>query len=226
MEPARFQATPLRTAVRDDISGVHIAPMRPSGLLLAPTLDPLSAAAVAAERSARPGADLAAIWQAIMERRLIVCGDGATSGGRYLVAGAAGDTYRSATASKWYKLALAKLRLTRGPLPLALVIAAQAWASGKNPPVNARDGGFEHDGARYFVLSVPRPVVTLHTPLTPAECEVARFLVEGESRWDVAARRGTSAQTVACQLRGIFAKCQLGGRYGLIRRAVDLGWFR
>jgi DNA-binding NarL/FixJ family response regulator len=258
MVPALVQTAQPRPAARDDVSGVHVAPTRSTGLLIAPALDPLPAAAVAAERSARPGADLAAIWQAIMDRRLTVCGDGATSGGRYLLARANDDAPLSShplsrietavlvrvlwgeqqklvaaelgiacsTASKWYKLALAKLRLTRGPLPLALVIAAQAWASGQSPPVNARDCRFEHDGERYLLLSVPRPVVTLHTPLTPAECEVARFLVEGESRWDVAARRGTSAQTVACQLRGIFSKCQLAGRYALIRRAVDFGWFR
>ena len=52
------------------------------------------------------------------------------------------------------------------------------------------------------------------------------WLIEGESRWEIAARRETSAQTVACQVRGIFSKWRLTGRYALIRRAVDLGWFR
>ena len=130
------------------------------------------------------------------------------------------------TASKWYTLALAKMRLSGGPIPLPLVIAAQAWASGQNPPVDARGATFEHDGAEYFVLSVPKPVIHSGSPLTPAECEVARCLVEGESRWEIAARRATSAQTVACQIRGVFGKWRLTGRYSLIRRAVDLGWFR
>jgi|HubBroStandDraft_6_1064221.scaffolds.fasta_scaffold472549_1 DNA-binding NarL/FixJ family response regulator len=259
MEPAaRLQpvAAPPREASRDDLSGVRVA-IRPD-LVLAPPVNAFAAATLAAERAARPGPDLAAIWQAVMDRRLKVCGDGGTPGGRYLVARSGDDPslgssplsrletavlvrvlwgeqqklvaaelgIACSTASKWYTLALAKMGLTRGPIALPLVIAAQAWASGQNPSVGARSGSFEHDGARYFVLSVPKPVVASHAPLTPAECEVASFLVEGENRWEIAARRETSAQTVACQLRGIFSKWQLTGRYALIRRAVDSGWFR
>jgi DNA-binding NarL/FixJ family response regulator len=130
------------------------------------------------------------------------------------------------TASKWYTQALAKMQLPRGPLAVPLVIAAQAWSSGHNPPVDARSAHFEHDGSQYFVLSVPKPTVTTQGALTPAECDVARFLVEGESRWDIAARRETSAQTVACQIRGIFSKWRLTGRYALIRHTAELGWMR
>ncbi len=129
------------------------------------------------------------------------------------------------TASKWYTTALSKTGLERSPVAVPLVIAAQAWASGTNPPVLARSGLFEHDGSTYLVLSVSKPVVGSHGALTPAECEVARYLVEGDSRWEIAARRQTSAQTVACQIRGIFSKWRLTGRYALIRRAVELGWF-
>ena len=127
------------------------------------------------------------------------------------------------TASKWYTQALGKLHLDRGPVPAPLVIAAQAWASGKNPQVEARGASFVHEGSQYFVLSTPKPAVSTQGTLTPAECEVARFLIEGESRWDIAARRETSAQTVACQIRGIFSKWRLTGRYALIRRAAELG---
>jgi DNA-binding CsgD family transcriptional regulator len=130
------------------------------------------------------------------------------------------------TASKWYTMALSKTRLAGAPIPLPLIIAAQAWASGKNAPVLAREAVFEHADSQYRVVSVPKPVVTSQGTLTPAECEVARFLVQGESRWEIAARRETSAQTVACQIRGIFSKWRLTGRYALIRRAVELGWFR
>ena len=130
------------------------------------------------------------------------------------------------TASKWYTLGLAKMRLTRAPIALPLIIAAQTWASGKNPPVNARSATFEHEGARYLLLAVPKPVIGSHAPLTRAESEVARLLIEGDSRCEIAARRETSALTVACQLRGIFSKWRLTGRYALIGRAVELGWFR
>ncbi len=129
------------------------------------------------------------------------------------------------TASKWYTTALGKTGLAGAPIPLPLIIAAQSWASGKEAPVLARSATFEHEGVSYFVLSVPKPVVGPDGALTPAECDVARYLVEGETRWDIAARRHTSAQTVACQIRGIFSKWRLTGRYALVRRAVELGWF-
>jgi DNA-binding NarL/FixJ family response regulator len=106
------------------------------------------------------------------------------------------------TASKWYTTALGKTGLAGAPIPLPLIIAAQAWASGKEAPVLARSATFEHEGVGYFVLSVPRPVVSPAGPLTPAECEVARYLVEGETRWDIATRRETSAQTRSGGSRG------------------------
>jgi DNA-binding CsgD family transcriptional regulator len=43
---------------------------------------------------------------------------------------------------------------------------------------------------------------------------------------EIAELRQTSIQTVACQIRGIFAKYRLTGRYALIRRGLELGWFR
>jgi DNA-binding NarL/FixJ family response regulator len=251
------QATLNREPARDEGSGVRIV-IRRGEIVPLPPRDTLSSASAAAERAARPGVDLAALWQAVMDRRLSVCADGGSPGRRYVVARASDDAARPSsplsrietavlvrvlggeqqkhvaaelgiacsTASKWYTQALAKMQLTRGPLALPLVIAAQAWASDQNPPVDARSSHFEHEGSRYLVLSVPKPRVTAQGSLTPAECEVARFLVEGETRWDIAARRATSAQTVACQIRGVFSKWRLTGRYGLIRHTVELGWLR
>ena len=129
------------------------------------------------------------------------------------------------TASKWYTHALAKLRLGGGPLPLPLVIAAQSWASGVAPSVGARSAFFEYEGEDYFLLSVPNPRIVREPRLTHAEQEVATLLIEGDSRWEIALHRCTSAQTVACQLRGIFSKLRLTGRHALIAQAVDLGWF-
>jgi DNA-binding NarL/FixJ family response regulator len=259
MDPGAPYQQPIsnREPTRDDGSGLLIA-LRRGEIIPLPPRDTLSDATAAAERSARPGVDLAAVWQAVMERRLTVCADGGSPGRRHVVARVSDDAALSrsslspietavlmrvlwgeqqklvaaergiacSTASKWYTQALAKMQLTRGPLALPLVIAAQAWWSRHNPPVDARSARFEHDGSRYFLLSVPRPTVTTQGNLTPAECEVARFLIEGESRWDIAARRATSAQTVACQIRGIFSKWRLTGRHALIRHTVELGWMR
>jgi DNA-binding NarL/FixJ family response regulator len=250
-------ATHDRQPAREELSGLRIA-VRPVDLVARPDADPFSAAALAAERAARSGVDLAALWQAVMDRRLAVCGEGGSAGRRYVVARVRSDPslpssslsrietavlvrvlggeqqklvaselgIACSTASKWYTMALGKLQLTRGPMALPLVIAAQAWASGQEPEVDARSGHFLHEGSEYLVVSVPRPAAASHGALTPAECEVARFLIEGESRWEIGIRRETSAQTVACQIRGIFQKWRLTGRYALIRHTVMLGWFR
>jgi DNA-binding CsgD family transcriptional regulator len=285
MQPGvHFPETPRTDAARDDVSGVRIAvlppdyPPQPAAPDVRPAFepadfppdsvapgdsspesaqDPFLAASLAAERNGRPIADLASVWQSVLDRRMTLHAEGCTDSRRYMVTrviqdAALGSSPLSrietavlvrvlwgeqqrlvaaelgiacSTASKWYTAALAKTGLAGAPIPLPLIIAAQAWASGKEATVLARSSTFEHGGVDYFVLSVPKPVVNPDGALTPAECEVARYLVEGETRWDIAARRETSAQTVACQIRGIFSKWRLTGRYALVRRAVELGWF-
>jgi DNA-binding NarL/FixJ family response regulator len=54
--------------------------------------------------------------------------------------------------------------------------------------------------------------------LAPAEREVAALLVAGSTYADVAARRGTSARTVANQARAIFRKLGVGSRVELALR--------
>jgi DNA-binding CsgD family transcriptional regulator len=258
MQPGpHVHQAPRRDATRDDVSGIRIAVLPAEFLPTPPAREPFLEAALAAEREALPGADLASIWQSVLDRQLALCAEGDTTGHRYVVARVSRDPSISSgtlsrietavlvrvlwgeqqklvaaelgiacsTASKWYTMALSKTRLAGSPIPLPLIIAAQAWASGKNAPVLARAAVFDHADGQYLVLSVPKPVVSSQGTLTPAECEVARYLVQGESRWEIAARRETSAQTVACQIRGIFSKWRLTGRYALIRRAVELGWF-
>ncbi len=129
------------------------------------------------------------------------------------------------TASKWYTHALAKLRLGGGPLPLPLIVAAQSWASGNAPSIGARSAYFEYAGENFVLLSVPTPRIVREARLTHAEQEVAMLLIAGGSRWEIAMHRSTSAQTVACQLRGIFSKLRLTGRHALIAQAIERGWF-
>ena len=129
------------------------------------------------------------------------------------------------TASKWHTLALAKLGLSQGTVPVPLVIAAQAWSSGQNPVLRARRAELEVDGSSYVLVDVPKPKGHGEGLLTPAEREVAQLLISGLLRREIADVRCTSTQTVASQLRGIFAKLQVGGRCALIRRAVQTGWF-
>jgi DNA-binding NarL/FixJ family response regulator len=216
--------------------------------------DPLWAAALEAHKRSVPPDDLRQVWPDMLDGRFTVMDDKLTAS-RHFVLGRAiarsrplsrvetavlvrvlnGEQQKviafelgiaCSTASKWYTQALATLNLDGGPVPLAIVLAAQTWASGTNPGIDARWIVFEHEGNEFFLLSVPRPSVKADSPLTLAERAVAQLLIEGRSRWEIAVLRSTSAQTVACQLRGIFAKFQLTGRYASIRHAAELGWFR
>ena len=130
------------------------------------------------------------------------------------------------TASKWYTQAWLKLSLEAGPVPLPLVIAAQSWAGGSTLAVAARKATIFHEGSQFAVFTVPTPNLASETLLTRAEREVAVALIEGQSRRTIAATRSTSEQTVACQLRGIFSKLDVRGRYALIKRGLEAGWFR
>jgi DNA-binding NarL/FixJ family response regulator len=131
-----------------------------------------------------------------------------------------------ATTSRWYWEALAKLHFESSPVPAPLVVAAQSWAAGQKPAVDVRWSAFEAEGRELFLLSMPKPNVPADAGLTPAEREIASLLIEGESQSEIASRRGRAAQTIACQLRAIYSKLQLTGRYALIGRAAELGWFR
>jgi DNA-binding NarL/FixJ family response regulator len=128
------------------------------------------------------------------------------------------------TASKRCAQALDKLELAARTIPLPVVVAAQR-AAGVVTAAAIRQAAFMFEGSEFVVASIPRPKVHARSPLTVSEQQIAQLLVEGHSRWQIASIRDTSVQTVSCQLRSIFAKFQSTGRYGLTRRAAELGWF-
>jgi DNA-binding NarL/FixJ family response regulator len=128
------------------------------------------------------------------------------------------------TASKRCAQALQKLELTARTIPLPIAVAAQR-AAGVVTAADLRHSRFTFEGCELVVASIPRPKVVSRSMLTASEQEIAQLLVEGRSRWQIAGVRETSVQTVSCQLRSIFAKFQATGRYGLTRRAAELGWF-
>jgi DNA-binding CsgD family transcriptional regulator len=131
------------------------------------------------------------------------------------------------TASKWFTLGVAKLGLGRRSVPLPLIVAAQAWSLSEGregPSVAARSTLVRREGKPMVLLSVPRPSIAPRF-LTRAEEDVAALVAEGRSRWEIAVTRAKSAQTIACQLRGVYAKLAVGNRYALVRRGLDLGWF-
>jgi DNA-binding CsgD family transcriptional regulator len=128
------------------------------------------------------------------------------------------------TVSGRYVRAVDRLDLTPSTIPLPLVLAAQASvAVGEVPP--ARHAFFEAQGSVCMVISVPRPNMARMTNLTSAEQEVAAWLVEGCSRFEIARRRKTSVHTVARQFHSIFAVQRVTGRFALIRSAVASNCF-
>ena len=126
----------------------------------------------------------------------------------------------ASTVSGRYVRALDKLDLSPSTVPLPIVLAAQAWV-GIRPTPTARRGFFESQGRPCMVVSVPRPVTSRMSSLTPAEQDVAKWIIEGCSRFDIARRRKTSVHTVARQFHAIFNTQRGTGRYALVRSAVE-----
>jgi DNA-binding NarL/FixJ family response regulator len=126
----------------------------------------------------------------------------------------------ASTVSGRYVRALDRLDLSPTTLPLPIVLAAQAWIGVANAP-NARRGFFESQGTACMVVSVPRPATARMSSLTPAEQDVAKWIIEGCSRFDIARRRKTSVHTVARQFHAIFNTQRGTGRFALVRSAVE-----
>jgi DNA-binding CsgD family transcriptional regulator len=129
------------------------------------------------------------------------------------------------TVSGRYIRALNKLDLTRNTVPLPLILAAQAGVGIAEIPT-ARSAVFTIGGQACMVVSVPRAVTSHLVDLTPAEREIAQWIIEGFSRFDIAHQRRTSVHTVARQHNAINDALRSTGRYALIRSAVELGCFR
>jgi DNA-binding CsgD family transcriptional regulator len=130
----------------------------------------------------------------------------------------------SSTLSTRYNRAIRELGITRREVPVLLALAAQS-AAGAALTVSARMASFEQDGARYGVVGIPRPTTECMMLLSPAEQEVARWVIEGCSRREIAARRGTTKHTASRQIHSIFARLDVSNRYALIRRAAELRCF-
>jgi DNA-binding CsgD family transcriptional regulator len=128
------------------------------------------------------------------------------------------------TVSGRYVRTLTQIEVAPRNVPLALVLAAQS-ASGIGPIATAKSCVFEHQRQTWLVVSVPRPTAARMTELTPAEQEVAQWIIEGYTRFAIARHRMTSVNTVARQFHSIFTRMKVRGRYSLIRRAVELRGF-
>jgi DNA-binding NarL/FixJ family response regulator len=70
------------------------------------------------------------------------------------------------------------------------------------------------------IIGMPRPDAHLPDQLSPAECMVARALVEGKRHEEIARARDTSTRTIANQLASAFHKLRVSGRAELLCRLI------
>ncbi len=113
------------------------------------------------------------------------------------------------------KVTLRRLGVRRGSsgVPVLLAIAMHA-SKGKTQLSEGRSTAFVFDQTPLSVASAELP--TPRGPLTFAERDVLRLLIEGQSRTQIAAARSTSARTVANQMGSIFRKLGVSGRRSLL----------
>jgi DNA-binding NarL/FixJ family response regulator len=74
--------------------------------------------------------------------------------------------------------------------------------------------------AQLRIIGLPRPDADLPEQLSPAECVVARALVEGKRHAEIALARETSTRTIANQLASAFHKLRVSGRAELLCRLI------
>jgi len=69
-------------------------------------------------------------------------------------------------------------------------------------------------------VTFARPDWTLRARLSGGEYEVARFVLEGKTRAEMALQRRVSQRTIANQLQSVFSKLKVSGRFQLLRVAL------
>lgn len=106
-----------------------------------------------------------------------------------------------------------------GRVPILLVAAALA---SKRPgfSLGGRLTQVTFNANEGALVSIARPDSGLRDVLTPAECSVARLIVDGLSHREIADRRGTAITTIANQVGSLFRKLGISGRNELLVRIV------
>lgn len=87
-------------------------------------------------------------------------------------------------------------------------------------PRGLRAINFRFEAVDWLVLSFETQELELLGGVTPAEADVVRGVLAGESNAAIAARRGTSVRTVANQLAALFKKLGVGSRAELVHHVV------
>jgi DNA-binding CsgD family transcriptional regulator len=90
-------------------------------------------------------------------------------------------------------------------------------------PAGLEASTFSVGDDEYVVFSFPLQPFSIPPGLTPAEIAVVEAVLEGRSNAEIARARGTSTNTVANQLRSIYAKLGVDGRLSLVKRCLGDG---
>lgn len=85
------------------------------------------------------------------------------------------------------------------------------------PPPGLCVHAFGAAGDDFALFEFPLPVVRMPPGLSSAERSVTSMILAGASNEDIARVRGTSARTVANQIRAIYGKLGISGRLDLAR---------
>jgi DNA-binding NarL/FixJ family response regulator len=85
-----------------------------------------------------------------------------------------------------------------------------------------RASRFRFAGEQFLVMSVPTQEPPLPVGLPPAERDVARGILRGQSNSEIARARGTSVRTVGKQVASLFRRLRVGSRSELVSRLTAL----
>jgi DNA-binding NarL/FixJ family response regulator len=113
-------------------------------------------------------------------------------------------------------LRLLGLELSARRAPVLLILCACAHAC-KSTRAAARISPLDGDSGARFLISAERPDRELPDVLSPAEREVVRGIVEGQTNTAIA-RGAKSVRTVANQVASVFRKLGVGSRAELLRQ--------
>jgi len=109
-------------------------------------------------------------------------------------------------------------RTSRVPMPIVMFVHA---AKNRSVYREANISEVVFRGSPVRLVSMPRPDAVLADVLSPAECAVARLLIEGKRHAEIAEMRETSLRTVANQLASGFHKVGVSGRADLVCKLVS-----
>jgi DNA-binding CsgD family transcriptional regulator len=98
-------------------------------------------------------------------------------------------------------------------------IVHQGSASNGGPSCPCNLVALESDDGSFAVLSFTLPDRAARARLSPAEAEVVRLVLAGQTNRSIATLRGTTPRTVANQIASIFRKLGVSSRLELAVKA-------